>query len=143
MPTWTTGAPEAAAASSVGVDQPVREVGAALGVHGPVGGRVEQLVGAPASARSPSRARWQRATPYAATHTASVSSSAAAASSAARSIPTTRPSRVLTLPATGAFATTSITGRLHDSTRAKSRAARSVPTTEPDTLERVPSARGW
>ena len=66
-----------------------------------------------ASARSPSSARWQRPTPYAATHTARVSSSAAAASSAARSMPTTRPSRVLTAPATGAFATTSITaGRI-------------------------------
>ena len=139
IPIWTT-TPDPAIA--VGVHEPLGEAVALLGDDLAVGrgrvraapcGELGQVAGQGETVRAP--------VPRQAT---SVSISAAAARSAARSWPTTAPSRVLACPGTGALAITSTVKRAHDaSTREKSRVVRRVPRTEPDTLERVPAARGW
>ena len=149
MPTWTTGAPERVGDVLVGVAP------AAARSPRPAGGaRVQSAVAASSSsARSRGRqvavegevAPARRRTPP----RTRPGCRAAPPPRARRRAPCRppRPSRVLTCPATGAFATTSTTaGAIAGLTRApgRSRGRRGpCPRTEPDTLERVPAARGW
>ncbi len=143
MPTWTTGAPDAAAASAWACSEAFGEAVTALLVDGPSARGGDELVGARTGGQ-------------------------VAGEGEVAALDTDRPDAGLERveqrrrrqvggqlrPDDGAETGLGLTGhgrlgddqhdRLrHERTRAKSRAVRRVPITEPDTLDFVPSARGW